>query len=80
MSEQPPSNAKIYARPERKTPSPILIGVIAIFLALAAIVAYKFFLPAAPAANKTTSAVLPPHVAVFVAGTTVVKQSENRSL
>ena len=53
MSDLPPSNAKIYARPEKKMPSPVMLAIGVILLLIVGIFAYRFFVPSAPTAIKT---------------------------
>ncbi len=60
MADSPPpaSNAKIYQRPEKKTPSPLLLLVIAVIvLAIIGVAAYRFFAHGTPAPAKATAAV-----------------------
>lgn len=43
MPDTKTSNAKIYDRPERKGPSPVLMAVILLIVAVAAFFAYRAF-------------------------------------
>jgi len=52
MPDTKASNAKIYDRPERKGPSPVLVVVILLILALAAFFAYRTFTHAGAPARQ----------------------------
>lgn len=68
MPETPTSNVKIYARPEsadKKPPSPIVLGIIAILLLVGAFFAYRLFFNNNPSPAKTSSARMLAPVATF---------------
>jgi Tfp pilus assembly protein PilV len=52
MPDTPPSNAKIYDRPERKGPPPVVIAMLVVILCILGYLAYRaMHRPAAPAAQ-----------------------------
>jgi len=54
MSDMKPSNAKVYDRPDRKGPSPILLAVILLAVVIAAFFVYRAMVhPAAPQRQST---------------------------
>jgi len=61
MSTNPPSNAKVYDRPERKGPSPIVLLVGLAIFAILGFFAYRAYFasrtPAAPPPSATTPGV-----------------------
>ncbi len=58
MPEQPSSNVKIYDRPARTGPSPVLMVIIVLIVLALGFVVYRALRPAAPApAQQRTSSI-----------------------
>ena len=51
MSDAPQSNAKIYPRPEKKPPSPIMLALSLIVALIVGFFVYRALFHAVPAAN-----------------------------